>query len=166
MLHFPKWRGATLQAFWLFFLQNNQHSNGFARFWAALEGLLRGSHESGWPAGRTAGPAQSCGLWAELWEGQGDIIYIYIYHKCIYSNTCHTSQNHSFGDESGSRGSVWAQTQPEWILRPPGTFSNPSRPPVSPSPAPNPKKTLKFKTKWGEKSGNSPPHSDQLLFGP
>ncbi len=38
--------------------------------------------------------------------------------------------NHSFGHESGPRGSVWAQTQPEWILRPTGTFLNPSRPSV------------------------------------
>ncbi len=55
----------------------------------------------------------------------------------MYSNTCHTPQNHSFGHESGPRGSVWAQTQPERILPPPGTFSNPSRPSVSLLPAQN-----------------------------
>ena len=67
--------------------------------------------------------------------------------------------NHSFGHESGPRDSVRAQTQPEWILRPPGTFSNPSRPPVSPSPAPNPNKIVKNQTnkQMGEKSGNSSP---------
>ena len=39
--------------------------------------------------------------------------------------TCH--KNKIPGSESGRRGSVWAETRTEWILRPPGSFLDTSR---------------------------------------
>ncbi len=51
------------------------------------------------------------------------------------------SKIHKNCHEWDPRGSVWAETRPERILRPPGTFLNPSRPSMSPFSAQNLKKT-------------------------
>ena len=76
---------------------------------------------------------------------KGELDFIKSYRHMLFLNTMqltHVSRNHTFGHESGRRGSPRAHNRSQRSVTPPGSFLNTSRPSVGPFSVPKSIKNL------------------------